>query len=213
MDDTPAPVAVSRQAAWRLACAAAALGTLYASVSAYWALGGTALLDTIGGTLEREGRAGTTGLLVVVWVSVALKLAASATGLAAVAQPQRTNRCHRRVLRRTAWLIATLLVLYGGVLTSVGMLVQTGILHTSHNADHRALRWHAFLWDPWFLIWGLLLAAAMRDRGIEGHHGRRHGFLLGCSGRQAPAESAAAGERQLLALEPDSPIKRGTGRP
>jgi hypothetical protein len=25
-----------------------------------------------------------------------------------------------------------------------------------------ALRWHLGLWDPWFLVWGLLLAAATR---------------------------------------------------
>lgn len=168
MDDTPAPVAASRQAAWRLACAAAALGTLYAAVSAYWALGGTALLDTIGGALERAGRTRSTGLLGVVWATVVLKLAASATGLAAAAQPRRPSPRHRRVLRRTALLIAVVLVLYGGVLTVIGLLLEADIVHASHDADHRALRWHAFLWDPWFLIWGLLLAAAMRNHGIDG---------------------------------------------
>jgi hypothetical protein len=30
------------------------MGGLYAAVSAYWGLGGTWLLNTIGGTLERE---------------------------------------------------------------------------------------------------------------------------------------------------------------
>jgi hypothetical protein len=28
--------------------------------------------------------------------------------------------------------------------------------------DHRALAWHTYLWDPWFLMWGLLVAGALR---------------------------------------------------
>ncbi|HEY2595515.1 MAG TPA: hypothetical protein VGK33_16610 [Chloroflexota bacterium] len=110
------------------------LAALYAAVSAYWGAGGTALLDTIGGTLEREGRARSAGLLAVVWLTVLLKLA------------------------------AVVLVLYGGVLTLIGLLVQADVVHASAHADHTALRWHAFLWDPWFLLWGLLLAAALTRR-------------------------------------------------
>jgi hypothetical protein len=29
------------------------------------------------------------------------------------------------------------------------------------SADHRALAWRAYLWDPWFLVWGLLVTAAL----------------------------------------------------
>lgn len=137
------------------------LGAAYAAVSAYWGAGGTALLDTIGGTLEREGRARSTGLLAVVWTTVALKLAASGVGLLAVARPQWLSFRWCRVVRGAAWLVAIILVLYGGLLTSVGLLVQADIVHASAHADHKALRWHAFLWDPWFLVWGLLLATAL----------------------------------------------------
>ena len=57
-----------------------------------------------------------------------------------------------------------LLALYGGVLTVLGAVAATGIL--GPPADRRALLWHAFLWDPWFLAWGALLltAAAARRR-------------------------------------------------
>jgi len=54
---------------------------MYAAVSAYWGLGGTGLLDSIGGTLEREGRAGNAGLLAVLWVTVVLKLLAAILGM------------------------------------------------------------------------------------------------------------------------------------
>jgi hypothetical protein len=53
------------------------------------------------------------------------------------------------------------LILYGLVLTAVGLVVQAGVVHPSRNADWRALDWHAYLWDPWFLVWGLLIAGAL----------------------------------------------------
>ena len=153
----------TRSVAWAAAAAYAAgiLGISYAGVSAYWGAGGTGLLETIGGSLEREGRAGTAGILVVVWITVALKLAASTIGVLAVVPPRWLSGRKYTLTRRAAWLAATVLMVYGGVLTLIGLLVQADILHRSANADQTALRWHAFLWDPWFLLWGLLLAAAL----------------------------------------------------
>ncbi|MGI8591252.1 MAG: hypothetical protein ACR2M5_09740, partial [Nakamurella sp.] len=40
-------------------------------------------------------------------------------------------------------------------------MVQFGVIAASASADHRALAWHAYLWDPWFLVWGLLVTAAL----------------------------------------------------
>jgi hypothetical protein len=40
--------------------------------------------------------------------------------------------------------------------------VQAHLIHASATADHRALAWHAYLWDPRFLIWGLLVVGALR---------------------------------------------------
>jgi hypothetical protein len=134
-------------------------------VSAYWGLGGHRLLNTVGGGLEREGRAHNALLLTVVWVSVVLKLVAAAVGLlgsSRAAEPAGPAPVWRRLVRPIAWTAAVILVLYGGVLTLVGLLVQTGIIAESSNADARALRWHAYLWDPWFLVWGVFLLVALR---------------------------------------------------
>jgi hypothetical protein len=161
MYEAPDRSAASSRLAWILACVAALVGALYAGVSAYWGVGGTALLDTIGGTLERAGRAHTAGVFVVLWITVVLKLVAVVVGLLAAAQPEWLSQTRYRVVRRVAWLAAGILVVYGGVLTVIGLLVQADIVHASAHADQKALRWHAFLWDPWFLVWGLLLAAAL----------------------------------------------------
>jgi hypothetical protein len=94
-----------------LACAAGVLGVLYAAVSAYWGAGGTALLHTIGGALEREGQARAADVLAIVWITVVLKLAASGVGLLAVAQPRWLSARQCRVARAIAWLASVVLVL------------------------------------------------------------------------------------------------------
>lgn len=119
---------------------------------------GTWLLDTIGGTLERAGRAQSADLLAVVWIIVVLKLVAAAVGLVATSPRGRRRRRPSRII---AWVAAVVLVLYGGVLTGVGLLVQAGVITASAGADQMALRWHAYVWDPWFLVWGVLLSTAL----------------------------------------------------
>lgn len=146
----------------RLAARCAALvGVLYAAVSAYWDLGGTALLSTVGGAFERAGRTGAGGVEAVVWLTVLLKLAAAGLGLAAVSPSASVGQRGHRRIRALAWAAAVILSLYGGVLSIAGWLLQLGVIAAATHADHRALRWHAFLWDPWFLVWGLLLAVAL----------------------------------------------------
>ena len=66
-----------------------------------------------------------------------------------------------RVPTLLGWFAAVGLCLYGGVLTVVGVLVDRGVIEASADADHRALAWHAYFWDPWFLLWGVAFAVAL----------------------------------------------------
>ncbi|KAA2254459.1 DUF3995 domain-containing protein [Solihabitans fulvus] len=138
--------------------AAFACGLLYALVSAYWALGGTAGVDTLGGKLEELARARQPGLIAVVWVTVALKLAGGVLGLALVRPWGR--RPPRWMVLTAGWGATALLVLYGGVLVGVQALVQAGVIQASSDMDWKAFHWHLFLWDPWFLVWGIFLGLA-----------------------------------------------------
>jgi hypothetical protein len=149
----------SAATAQTLAWIAAGLGLLHAAFSIYWGLGGTWLLDTIGGALEAGARAGDPLVGALVWAAVAMKLIAVIAGLLAVAPKSRGRP--RWLARFVAWAAAIILTLYGGVLTITGLLVQTGIIPAAADADHWALAWHTFLWDPWFLLWGLVLGAAL----------------------------------------------------
>lgn len=143
----------------RLAWAAAGIGVLYALISTYWAVGGTWLLDTVGGSLERDARARGIAVDATIWAVVVLKLIASALPIWATTPDHARTRV--RILRRLAGLEAIILVVYGLLLTTVGLLVQVDVIARSAHADQRALAWHAFLWDPWFLVWGLMVAAAL----------------------------------------------------
>lgn len=137
---------------------AAALAFAYAAVSLYWAAGGTALLATVGGTVEDVARRG--GLPAVALGSAATVLKVVG-GLLALALARPWGRTiPRRWLLTVAGLASAVLICYGALQLAVGALVLSGAVHPSGPVDRAALRWHVALWDPWFLAWGLLLAIA-----------------------------------------------------
>jgi hypothetical protein len=142
------------------AALAAVLAAASAAVSAYWTAGGSALLDTVGGAVERLAR-DRSGLALALGVGVVVvKLVAA---LLAVALRRRPTR----PLRVLALLGAAVLVLWGAANVLLGGAVLTGLLDLGPVADPRALRWHVLCWDAWFLLWGvaLLVAAAPPQRG------------------------------------------------
>ena len=143
-------------AAW----AAFALGLLYAVVSAYWGLGGSWLADTVGASLAQPGRSASALVVLAVSCAVGLKVIAAVLPLLAVGAGAARVRW-RYLIRALACVEAAILTVYGLILTAVGLLVQARVISPSANADHRALEWHAYLWDPWFLVWGLLVTAAL----------------------------------------------------
>jgi hypothetical protein len=155
---------VIRSAAGAAATGAAVLAAGYAAVSAYWTAGGTALLDTVGGPVEDLARSGGGVAVTVGVVTVLLKLAGAVLALALVRFPG------RRLLTLLAGGAGALLVLYGGANVLLGGLGLLGVFGAP--ADPVALRWHVAVWDLWFLLWGLLLLAAVvlrrRDAGPVG---------------------------------------------
>jgi hypothetical protein len=150
----------------RLGQIACVVGLAYAAVSVYWAAGGTWLLSTVGAGLGKPGQADGTLIVVAVWAAAVLKLAAAILPLTATGRPSGQAAAVRRSrLRLLAWAEAVILTGYGLVLTAAGLLVQTGLVASAAGADHQALAWHAYLWDPWFLLWGVLVAAALVRSG------------------------------------------------
>lgn len=138
----------------RLAQAACIVGLLFAAVSVYWGLGGTWLLNTLDRRIEAQALSGNTGIYVAVWTAVVLKTTAALLPLLALRSLRRP--AWNRTASVLAWLAACFLILYGVVQTTLGLLA----IHGSTDVDGR-VAWSAYLWDPWFLIWGVLAAAAL----------------------------------------------------
>jgi hypothetical protein len=142
---------------------AAVLALASAVTTAYWTLGGTALLDTVGGQLESLAREGGGAAVLLGGAVVVAKLVAAVLALALLRRPG-------RAVRVLGGLAGVLLTLWGGANVLLGGAVLTGVLDLGPVADERALRWHVLCWDAWFLLWGLALltAVAANRRGQRG---------------------------------------------
>lgn len=142
---------------------AAVLGVASAAMSAHWAVGGTVLLDTVGGEIERWGRERSVGVVATLWALVVAKLVAAAAplvlvGLVSDRLPPWTRS---RPARALGWFVASGLTVYGGLLTGAGLLIEAGVIDAADDADEHALAWHTYFWDPWFLFWGSAFTVAM----------------------------------------------------
>ena len=142
---------------------AATLGVASAAMSAYWALGGTALLDTVGGEIERWGRERSAGVVAALGVITVAKLVAAVAPLVLVGVGARRLPAWTRArpARAVGWTVAVGLTVYGGLLTVVGLLVEAGVIDAANDADESAIAWHAYFWDPWFVLWGGAFIVAM----------------------------------------------------
>ncbi|OLR93914.1 DUF3995 domain-containing protein [Actinokineospora bangkokensis] len=148
---------VRHQKTWA-AWAAFAWAAVFAAVSAYWALGGTVGIDTVGGAIADLVHSGDSAASVLAWVAVLMKVAGMVYALALI---QRWGRVFPRWLMLTGgWGATVLLIVYGGAIVVVGALVVTGVIEAAPTTDMYAIRWHLFLWDPYFVIWGVLLGIA-----------------------------------------------------
>jgi Protein of unknown function (DUF3995) len=141
----------------------AGVGAASAAMSAYWALGGTALLDTVGGEIERWGRERSAGVVVTLWLITVAKLGGAVAPLVLVGMGagQLPSWTRARATRVLGWIVAIGLTAYGGVLTVAGVLVQAGVIDAADDADEHAIAWHAYFWDPWFALWGGAFTVAM----------------------------------------------------
>jgi uncharacterized membrane protein len=74
-------------------------------------------------------------------------------------QPWGTN-VGRRLFLVSAAVGSAVLVVYGGVLVLVGGLVLADLITPTAPVDEHALRWHVFVWDLSFLVWGMALGLA-----------------------------------------------------
>jgi hypothetical protein len=147
----------SRVWAGRVACAWAAI---FALMSLYWAAGGTLGGKTVGAEIYRLGRERDPSFVAQLWAAFALKALIAMLALALVQAWGR--RLPRRLLLVLAGATGAGITLYavGGLIQHA--LMATGTISTSEALGTYALPWHLALWDPFWLVGGLLFLAATR---------------------------------------------------
>lgn len=141
--------------------AACAWSSVFAAMSFYWAAGGTIGLDTQAEAIQEAVREGDQGFLAVVWATGVMKVVGAVLALALV---QRWGRLIPRwILLAAAWTAGVGMVLYGGVNFVVGVVVALlrviEVIDTP--ADTSAFWWHLLLWDPWWILGGVLFSIAV----------------------------------------------------
>jgi hypothetical protein len=149
-----------RPGSWA-AYAACAWVCVFAAMSFYWAAGGSLGADTIGGSIQRLGQARDPGFVALLWGIGVVK---ALGGLLALALVRPWGRAvPRRLLLIAAWAAGLGMAAYGALqlLVTGGAvaLMLAGILSTD-GVNWAAIRWHVLLWDPWWLLGGVLFIMA-----------------------------------------------------
>lgn len=152
------PAPASRAAAWA-AYAACAWALAFAAVSFYWAAGGTAGIDSIGPALTQPVLARHPGWVAIMWATGVLKVALALLALALV-RPWR-RLLPRWLLLAAAWVAGAIMLVYEGAASLIQhALMVAGVIATPAGLGETAARWHLVLWDPWWLVGGILFVAA-----------------------------------------------------
>ena len=143
------------------AYAACVWALLFALMSFYWALGGQLGLNTLGAGIR--ALAHDPGFVAIVWLTGIAKVIG---GLFALTLVRPWAHWLPPIWKLAlAWIGGAGLALYGGVNLIVEWLVVVGVIQMNGLEVTEGIRWHAWLWDPWWLLGGVLfLLAAWRYR-------------------------------------------------
>lgn len=141
----------------RLLSTAAAAGLLHAAFTLYWASGGRWLLSTVGAWAVRLADSRPVVAAALLGIVAVVKIAGSVVPVLVEAGRIRG----RRRWRALEWAGAAVLIAYGLFNVTVAWGVLSGLITATGGYDHAAELGHAALWDPLFLLWGLLLVGGL----------------------------------------------------
>ncbi|WP_222914655.1 DUF3995 domain-containing protein [Natrinema sp. SYSU A 869] len=130
-------------------------------MSFYWALGGTAGLDSASPAARDLIRTGGSGAVAVIWITGVLKLVGGVLALALV-QPW-GEKLPRWLLLIPGFGGAILLVVHGSDFLIRGLLWWSGLLDVPETVDSVVITGYTFLWGPWWVLGGLLFGVAAWD--------------------------------------------------
>ncbi len=135
--------------------AAAVWAFVFAGMSFYWAVGGTAGIATLSPEIAAMSR--TSWFTIIVWGTGAMKAAAGILALALVGQWAQHMRWFLIIVN---WGMGGFFTLYAGANLIARGLMALGVLSTPASMHSTAAWWHLVFWDPWWLLGGIFFCAA-----------------------------------------------------
>jgi hypothetical protein len=139
----------------------------FAAASAYWAAGGTGGANTIARSLADRAAERDPAFVVTLWGAAAVKATLAALALALV-RPA-TARFARPV-RFAGWIAGGALTLYGAAGLIEFGLMALGAREIPTDVGDAAVLWYVLLWEPLWLLGGLLFLAATRQAARTTSH-------------------------------------------
>jgi hypothetical protein len=156
---TAPPLVKPRRASTWPAAAAAVWALLFAASSAYWAAGGMFGSETVAKALAEQAVARDPGFVATLWAAAALK---ASLALLALALSRQWGARPGRILRFAGWTTGAALTIYGAFGLGEFGLMALGALDISAGVGRAAVAWYIFLWEPIWLLGGLLFLATAR---------------------------------------------------
>ncbi|WP_329330641.1 DUF3995 domain-containing protein [Streptomyces sp. NBC_01454] len=138
---------------------AGAWAVAFAMLHFYWALGGSWGLSVSAGPLAEERPAWF--VAVGLWGVGVLCLVGGGLGWLLAARPQPRGLAGR-VVKALGWCVCAVLLVRG---IAVEMLLLTGAAGQEVDVSPAQRLWTLVLWNPWFLVGGLLFGLAAREFG------------------------------------------------
>lgn len=135
--------------------AACVWALLFAVLSFYWAAGGRAGIRTLSKAIREPALRRDGGFVAILWGTGVLKVLAALLALALVRRWGTT--IPRWMLLVAGWGTAVLLTLYGTAGVIGALLAELGV---TDPTEPETVRWYLFLWEPLWLVGGLLFVAA-----------------------------------------------------
>lgn len=138
---------------------ACAWALIFSAQSFYHAAGGTAGAETIGPAIAEPVLAREPLWVAAMWITGGLKVAAALLALALVRPWGRL--LPRRLLLMAGWGAVAVMAVYEGAASLVQhALMVAGVIDIPAGLGATAARWHLALWDPWWLLGGILFGLA-----------------------------------------------------
>jgi hypothetical protein len=129
---------------------------LFGLLSLYWASGGEVGLGTLARSIQDAARDGDDAMRLTTIVTGLLKIAAGLLALLTL-RPLGGRRL-RTVLLSLLWGVAFIYILYGAFGFIEKLLMATGALAVPDGLGDDAVIWYLLLWEPWWLLGGILFA-------------------------------------------------------